>query len=461
MFCPSCGKEIFGNGAEYCPHCEKCTGHMIGRAIYLQTTATSSDEDTGKNINRDSTLQSPESNRIPTIKPASVPPKPKNKQKYAAIATVLMVLSVGCVLAFAEPYSDENGNLENADPTKPIVISSSVGGDLKLELLTGFLGSNSPFSAKFNESDELEITLNPELSRNYDFYNWTLRGTYYLQDQTVSKEESTLYWTKPTAGEYTVSVMCSIEGRGGYDYKETYVGQFEYAGTVEKVYDWTYQSQPYSMAISYDYYDDFIKYSEMNKDDRSIVAPNYRNSVMFVEVEHVVQSIADNLVDLYKESYGSDQFIRTQEFANFVLAYVQICFDYPPNSNSVNGDQYIYGQNEYFAYPMETIYYGVGDCEDTAILCAAIFDACGLDAAICIIPRHAVAGIALESYTEPNHVRSVELVSQEVNGKTYYGCETTIDNGVRNVGLLNTSGNYNASLTGTIAEKNGYGFFPV
>ena len=61
--------------------------------------------------------------------------------------------------------------------------------------------------------------------------------------------------------------------------------------------------------------------------------------------------------------------VKTAEmFADCVLAFVQIAADYQYDSDQFDKD-------EYWLYPVETLYYAHGDCEDTSILAAAIYSA--------------------------------------------------------------------------------------
>ncbi|OPY37785.1 MAG: PEGA domain protein [Methanoregula sp. PtaU1.Bin051] len=74
------------------------------------------------------------------------------------------------------------------------------------------------------------------------------------------------------------------------------------------------------------------------------------------------------------------------------------------------------GQEEYFRYPVETLMDQTGDCEDTAILTAALLREMGYDAALIMPTGHMAAGIACDTcngYYYP------------YEGKKYYFLETT------------------------------------
>jgi hypothetical protein len=71
---------------------------------------------------------------------------------------------------------------------------------------------------------------------------------------------------------------------------------------------------------------------------------------------------------------------------------------------------------EYPRYPLETLVDGTGDCEDTAILLAAILDAWGLDCVLISPPGHMAVGITVSGF---------EGTFYPYLGKRYYYIETT------------------------------------
>ena len=51
-------------------------------------------------------------------------------------------------------------------------------------------------------------------------------------------------------------------------------------------------------------------------------------------------------------------------------------------------DSMLYGHDEYWAYPMEMLYHGAGDCEDAAFLYASLLKASGIEYRFLDVPRH-------------------------------------------------------------------------
>lgn len=75
--------------------------------------------------------------------------------------------------------------------------------------------------------------------------------------------------------------------------------------------------------------------------------------------------------------------------------------------------------DEYPRYPVETLFDRGGDCEDTAILTAAILDKMGYDVALLRFPSHMAVGIVIQGVYGRYY---------EYNGKKYFYLETTGEN---------------------------------
>jgi len=119
------------------------------------------------------------------------------------------------------------------------------------------------------------------------------------------------------------------------------------------------------------------------------------------EVEYVAAQLARQAQSLQ---------LRYLDFVNFVVAFVNDTVRYTSDENQ-------YGAREYWAYPMETLANERGDCEDSAILLAALLRALGVDVILIHVrePSHVAVGIAL----------TIERPGRWVNcnGKQYFYAE--------------------------------------
>lgn len=323
----------------------------------------------------------------------------------------------------------------------------------------------------FDDTDKMVVTLSDSVASSYQYFYWTFKDIHHTfqtpsyftfntyEGKTLAKSEPTLIWNTPTAGEYEIKVSC-YDLNGNHSY---YSGNVLYDDYVIEHYFWTYEQQNYSMDIRY-MFSEYLNYTpSFQALDELRFGNDYSRMADFCIINDTVNDIANGLKTLYYKSYGTDVSLSDQNFADFLLAFVNLCYTYPLNSGMP--DYYEYGQVEYWAYPMETIYHNMGDCEDTAILCASLFKACGFDSAVVIMPGHAISAVALDSFTGSDVIYSYRVAPfyQTLNGKTYYGCETTLVDNSYGVGYISSSysnGKYEL-LQDRNASKEDYEYFPL
>ena len=175
----------------------------------------------------------------------------------------------------------------------------------------------------------------------------------------------------------------------------------------------------------------------------------------FVTIDSTIVSLESTLSKLYKQAFGSEP-QADQRYADFILAFVQGIVTY-------KSDQSQFGHGEYYMYPAETLKSQKGDCEDSSILCAALFKKAGFTAALLTLPGHMMAGVVLTSYSAPDIEDYGEILKQTIGGKTYYACETTLDS-FQPVGVSygTSSGHmYSHYLNSGIVGQGAYTFYEV
>jgi RNA polymerase subunit RPABC4/transcription elongation factor Spt4 len=95
---------------------------------------------------------------------------------------------------------------------------------------------------------------------------------------------------------------------------------------------------------------------------------------------------------------------------NFVLSFVQ-SIPYIEDEASVSLD-------EYWRFPVETLYDNQGDCEDKSFLFASLMESMGFDAVILIFDSHAAVGVECSGVYGSYY---------SYEGNKYYYCETTAE----------------------------------
>ncbi len=178
---------------------------------------------------------------------------------------------------------------------------------------------------------------------------------------------------------------------------------------------------------------DLAKSSPIKRDGSSTNDPDCHASGEYQVKEYVVVSdtikkLAADIWDQYKTKVIDNPLVpvssKTAEmFANCVLTFVQAAVDY-------EYDSYQFGEDEYWLYPVETLHYGHGDCEDTSILAAAIYSALAemegpseyvKGTSLFLLPGHAMVGVNVNGGVAGIASKIV------VGSEDYYFGETTID----------------------------------
>jgi len=131
--------------------------------------------------------------------------------------------------------------------------------------------------------------------------------------------------------------------------------------------------------------------------------PNYindaNNKALIRQIVEAIRKATDGL------SYSDSAMVR--ELAKFTQDVIEYQYD----SDTT-------GEDEYPRYPIETLYEGRGDCEDTSILMAALLKELGYDVGFLHVPGHiAVALRTADDYSGGDYY--------EIGGRRYLFIEST------------------------------------
>lgn len=217
-------------------------------------------------------------------------------------------------------------------------------------------------------------------------------------------------WTASLApGQYQLVIKgLKEDGTHGEERKTIMVD-----GIASCVYHWNFEKKTYTLVWDIDttVYDGYVE----NTSGRAPVSDKDR--IAFVNyTSDEMKYIAGKLSELSSS-------MDLVERANFVLKFVQLCTDY-------EYDYRYNGEAEYWKYPIETLFEGRGDCEDTTVLYCALMKALGYQSAMLLFlgPEydvgHAAGSVALESVPGGTYYAK--------DGLHFYYCETTSD--IKNVG---------------------------
>ena len=248
----------------------------------------------------------------------------------------------------------------------------------------------------------------------------------------------------PGPGEYLV--VLNVDG------VESASGYLIVRGTIVNTYTWTAVIDGEMRSFSFNFQftlDEYLLYSDTDDIRRQV---SVLSEARFVEVDAPILRLTDLLATEYRSAYGVDASLSDQRYADYLLSFVQCNIVYPPSVIDSDGvyvedengsaDMYLYGIDEYWAYPMETLFFNQGDCEDTSFLMCSIYSAAGYDSAIATIPGHMLVGVELESFDQRMSLQGVMFTAKRIPGhdSNLYFCETTYTKSVP-VGYVSLSTN--------------------
>ncbi len=218
----------------------------------------------------------------------------------------------------------------------------------------------------------------------------------------------------------------------------TAIGDALLRGSVIEDYEWsrTVDGESFDYSVHFEYeFTDFYRYS---MDSTGRILEEGMDPAEFAVVDSTILRLSDDLRGEYLDVHGEDAPTDGQDYANYLLSFVQMVIGFPDQIAYVDGqfvksgdgcgDLYLYGAEEYWAYPMETLYYRMGDCEDTSVLYCALLSASGYTSGMVLLPSHVLVAVALDDYVaDPSGESQYHFVSVEVDGETMYVGDTAFD----------------------------------
>ena len=335
-----------------------------------------------------------------------------NPRLTVASIVILGAVAVAAIALLASEINDRG--TEDTDDSGPV--SRTIQTEDGIVTVTGDIAEDD-ISAEFKDG---HFTLRSKASGDWKVFDndapsSTSKTLYRAYKGDVYKDTDTVEIDHPGYGSFKVTMKA--------DGKQ-YSGTIVIDGTVDRTYEWKCGITEYGIDLSFQYSD----YDQFRNKDIDRYASNRDRSVFVDGCNGLMDSVISRIS---AQTEGFSEYDR----ANVILAFVQECFDYPPNTMSgsialMSGDMYLTGHSDYSMFPIETIFREAGDCEDTSILAAALFKAAGLHTALLMVPGHAMACVAIEDGSSSNDISAVVWSSMEiyhatVDGREYYVCETT------------------------------------
>ena len=203
------------------------------------------------------------------------------------------------------------------------------------------------------------------------------------------------------AGEYTVT---SADAESGV--YRIFTVQVDGITTIQYEWQWNGKTYTTSLDILYSDVQYYRNYYDVSQRQQDIYGGHQRDVTFVTYTDKYVVELAGGLVNLM------DVGMSDYERVDFVLAFCQ--------GIGYEDDQIYMGYEEYWKFPLETLYDHGGDCEDTSILMAALCKAMGYESSLLLLPGHMAAGVHFDT--------DLELGGYYFRNdpqKVYYYCETT------------------------------------
>lgn len=321
--------------------------------------------------------------------------------RHLLSAIIIIVMVVAFLSVVSVPMDrDGGGTVPSQGPSDSAILIP--GTDGYIEFYEGFGGDG--FRASLDAEGHLNIRLSSSVSGAYAYFSWVLHNEVTGQNMVVIKETAEISWVFPSVGRYTVIVECSSESGDSL----VNVGRMIYFGDVAREDMFQYGDHTYSVNTEVNL-KDYLQYSSV---DGRRSTSSADEAASFAVVSDPVKRLASRL---------SDAFIRINpgvgtsgpEFAEFVTTFVQSCI-------REESDSAVYSASVYWAYPSETLYNGIGDSGDKAVLLAALLKASGYTTGLVLMHGKTFAAVSIDGYRGPSEViDGMHTVIMMTDGTTY------------------------------------------
>jgi len=330
-----------------------------------------------------------------------------NDGPYKLGSSVTLTASTESGIKFSGWY-DENFNLLSSKTSYNMI----VGGDITIYAL-------NDDATDATITSDIELDLNNQL----DLSDATFTISNIESDKILTSDDGK--FTFEDGGIYEIWSTES-DGRNGY-----FVVMVK--GDVYREFKWTFDNYTYMLSLEIDY-EDYLYAKDLYsvKERRTNSSNNYAHDKTFVTYSYTddvmapyMEELVNKMIDALKSRYSN---ISEKTLLNYVLKFSQ-SFEY-------QSDEEYMGYEEYWKFPLETLYDQGGDCEDTSILLCAIAHQCreklnmSYNTAMLLLPEHMAGAIKLSGSTKWSYAETTSdtydlgsipsKVKKYVNDSRYY-----------------------------------------
>lgn len=171
-------------------------------------------------------------------------------------------------------------------------------------------------------------------------------------------------------------------------------------GAIDRTYTWKFENKEYTALIAIDRQ----WYNKIRNDQKKRRYNHHHFSSMVYKGVESLEKLIKEFNRVIPRTWSEERRV------NFVLAFVQ-AVQYTKDETT--------GYDEFYKYPTETLVEGLGDCEDSSILFAAILGGLNFKLALLLPPGHLAVGVKVDFRGRPG------FWSVSYKNDKYYYCETT------------------------------------
>ncbi|MBR2254488.1 MAG: hypothetical protein IJ856_01500 [Candidatus Methanomethylophilaceae archaeon] len=212
-------------------------------------------------------------------------------------------------------------------------------------------------------------------------------------------------------------------------------------GEISWTYRWTFECGGTEYAIRTPVSFQFSDYMDIAYNG-AVRNSTTEDVLGFIERDYAVETLEKTLREQFVKIAGYDPKTGDQLYASFLLGFVQVAIEYPPSvvredtsrgteyyydEDLGSGDMYLYGTYEYWIYPIETLYQGMGDCEDTSFLLASLLSLAGYKSSLAMMSDHVAVGVVVDEFERDPALEALgyKYTTFDTEAGTMYYCETT------------------------------------
>jgi len=254
---------------------------------------------------------------------------------------------------------------------------------------------------------KLKVDLNQSMASRYSKIVWVLKTDEYNSSGSknpfylkVTKEKSkdpsmnSVTWSSVRVGGFTITASCYTDSGS----TEVYEGFGVYHGPMSYESKWTYAGKDNSIQVTMtsEAVDECLSYDSLKRTEKQMTT----EITEFIIDDSTISNLNSKLRSLFSKNYEYSD----ARYADYVLSFVSSCI---PNEY----DSFLYGVQDYWAYPSECLFKGCGDDEDRAILFSSLMKAAGFDTGLLLLPDRVVSAVVIDTSSKelgytPLYIRS-------------------------------------------------------